>query len=193
MIARRHLFILIALVLTVVSCSDAGAESTTSTPPTTSSPTGPDGSVTLPPSATAGRAEDLLNGVDSATLAEVALPVIQTDLQRTTPDAESDYLGVVRDDPSSGEPGAVVPLLDDAAVLYLGYLFCAIYEATGEPAPSVTGVVDVVARSQGRQPTQPADADFVASVTIANLSSGSLCPNRYVTTRAFLDELLDAG
>jgi len=137
-----------------------------------------------------GPVDEYLNSFDARHLNGVDLPRgIVVERARVAPDIEERYVAAVRKDPNSAVAASVFDLLDDDAVLYLGYVYCAGRDVDLPVDRAVASVVDVVARAGGRDPTTPANDDFIAAVTIVNLSSGSLCPLLYVETRAFLDEL----
>ena len=146
---------------------------------------------TLPPIPTAGDVDEYLTSFDSARFGGIGLPaMIETERIRVPEEVEASYVEAVREDPANDQVGPIVGAFDDESLLYLGYLYCAAHDESETIAPSVAAVVDVVTRANGRPATSPADEDFVVSVTIVNLASGSLCPELYLETRSFLDELL---
>lgn len=166
--------------LLIAGC--AGSE-----PQSQSEPSSPPLTIDIP---TYGPVAEYLNGFDAAQLNGINLPRgIAIERGRVAPDIEERYIAAVREDPNSTVAASVFDLFDDDAVLYLGYLYCAARDADLPIDRAIASVVDVVARAGGRDPTSPAADDYIASVTIVNLSSGSLCPLLYVDTRAFLDEL----
>lgn len=176
----RRLLTLIAIsfsVLFIAAC--AGSSTQPQTEPTV-----------LPPQANNGTVADYLNGFDAQHLNGIELPRgVAIDRNRVTNDTEKRYVAATREDPNSAEASPSFDALDDDALLYLGYLYCAARDARLPIDRAVASVVDVVARTGGRDPTSPSTNDFIVSVTIVNLASGSLCPELYTDTRAFLDDL----
>ena len=137
-----------------------------------------------------GAVADYLNSFDAAHLNGIdLLRGMAAGRERVTEDIEARFVRAVREDPSATQAKAILARIDDEAVVYLGYLYCSARDASLPIDSSVASVVDVVARANGRDPTTPATDDFIVSVTIVNLASGSLCPELYLDTRAFLDEL----
>jgi len=137
-----------------------------------------------------GPVAEYLNGFDAVQLNGIDLSrSIATERGRVAPGIEERYIVAVSEDPNNTVAASVFDLLDDDAVLYLGYLYCAARDAELPIDRAIASVVDIVARAGGRDPTSPAANDYIASVTIVNLASGSLCPELYLDTRTFLDEL----
>ena len=151
-------------------------------------------SSTLPqdagPAADNGMVADYLNDFNAQHLSDIELPrSVTTDRARVAVDIEERFVAATREDPNSDVAAPTFESLDDDALTYLGYLYCAARDAQMPIDRAVASVVDVVARAGGRDPTSPSTDDFIVSVTIVNLASGSLCPLLSLDTRAFLDEL----
>lgn len=162
----------------------ACAGSSASSPPESTAPP------STGPAADNGMVADYLNGFDAARLNGIYLPRgIATDRARVAGDIEERFVAATREDPNSDAAAATFAILDDDALVYLGYVYCAAMDARLPIDRSVATVVDVVARVAGRDATAPATDDFIVSVTVVNLASGSLCPELYLDTRAFLEEL----
>ncbi|NOX31287.1 MAG: hypothetical protein GXP35_14745 [Actinobacteria bacterium] len=145
---------------------------------------------TVPPDASSvvisGTVADYLNSFEAERFNGIKLPRgIPTDRDRVRSQTEEAFVGAVRSDSN----GSILAQLDDDAVVYLGYLYCAARDAELPINRAVALVVDVVARAEGREPAAAVTEDFIASVTIVNLASGSLCPELYLDTRSFLDDL----
>jgi len=135
--------------------------------------------------------DEYLNSFNAEHLNGIDLPRgIVIERSRVSPDIEGRYVEAVRRDPNSAAAASVFDLLDDDAVLYLGYVYCAARDVGLPIDGAVASVVEIIARAAGRDATAPVPDDFIVSVTIVNLSSGSLCPELYLDTRAFLDELV---
>ncbi|MEZ5176405.1 MAG: hypothetical protein R2823_09405 [Acidimicrobiia bacterium] len=161
------------IALAVAACSNG---STTTTEPRQ----GPDG----------GPLADYMNSFDASHLGGVELRRdIVTDRLRVRSDTEERFVAAVNEDSSQAIASATFAVLDDDAVIYLGYLYCLARDAAEPIDRSVAAVVDVTTRTAGRNPTSPDDSDFIAAVTIVNHASGSLCPERFVDTNAFLKDL----
>jgi hypothetical protein len=176
-----------AMIVSVVLSGCASASQDDNPEPASSNST----VATPPPAPSEGPVAEYLETFDADHFGGITLPrTIVTERARPHADAEDGFIAAVREDPAQQEATSVFTRLDDASVLYLGYLYCAAFDVSNEIAPSIATVVDVVARSNGRPSTKPADEDFIATVTIVNHSSGSLCPELYVDTRDFLDEFL---
>ena len=166
-----------AMVLIVAS---AGACSNDSAPPSTRSVEPPEG----------GSLEFYMNSFAASHLNDVELPrSITSSRARVVENTEDAFVNAVEEDPASASATSSFNLLDRDATIYLGYLYCIARDSNLAIGESVASVVDVVARVGGRDPAAPANEDFIASVTIVNHASGSLCPELYVDTHEFLEEL----
>ena len=140
---------------------------------------------------TAGPVQEFLLTFDNERLGGVGLPAsIETDRLRAPESIEAEFVTEVRADPANEDVGTTLSDLGDESLVYLAYLYCAAADQSEDIGASIAAVVDVVARANGRPSTAPAESDLVASVVIVNLSSGSLCPDLFVETDAFLQELL---
>ncbi len=172
------LFLGVALALAGCAASTAETSPDQAAPPSTAA-VSPQGTVAA-----------FRDGFDASLLGGIDLPRgIPTDRMRVKPPVEERFVQAVREDPNTGTSAPMLDEMDDDAVLYLGYLYCAGMDAGLSIDRAVAGVVDVVARAEGRDPTAPDTGDYVASVTIVNLSAGSLCPELYLDTRDFLEQL----
>lgn len=146
------------------------------------------------PVITAGPVQEYLLTFDNERLGGVGLPAsVETDRLRAPESIEAEFVIEVRKDPTNEddeEVGTTLSDLDDESLVYLAYLYCAAHDQSDDIGASIAAVVDVVARANGRPSTAPAQSDLVASVVIVNLGSGSICPDLYLDTDAFLQELL---
>lgn len=175
----------VLLAVATAACSD-GATDTTSTTRGTATTEPLSTSVTLGTQLAA----DFLNFFDASELGDIELDrTYGGDRERLPADAEAPYPEQVRNDPSVA--GAVVTLdrFSNEALLYLGYTYCLFRDVDAPPDVAIQAVVAVGARAGGREPTEPALDDLVAGVTVANYASGSLCPEYFEDTRAFIDSL----
>ena len=182
---------LVAAVIFAMALGACDASESTEGGDTTTTIISAETTRTLPPIPTAGDVDEYLASFDPARFGGIGLPAkIETERIRVPEEVEASFVEAVRDDPANDQVGPIVGAFDDESLLYLGYLYCAAHDESETIAPSVAAVVDVVTRANGRAATTPADDDFVTSVTIVNLASGSLCPELYLDTRSFLDDLL---
>ena len=176
---RAAIAAVVVLVIgtTLTACDESHAQLPTTTTTRTTAPV--DRSIAT-----------FLNDFDASHLGGIPLDrTFTTDRMRITALSEGSYRDTVRSDATAADAGVTFDAFDDEALLYLGYVYCSRRDEGRPIDRSVASVVAIAALSAGHDPGSPSLGDYVTAVTTTNYASGSLCGDRYLDTREFLENL----